>query len=64
MEQILHTRDIDEHLEAGAGQMVEFDTVAIPSGYGMFGFYQKQNESRWELIMTSITLEAFREQRD
>lgn len=64
MEAILHTRDIDDALEATAGVVLYPDTVAIHYPVtGMYGIYVKANESRWDLIMSSLNIESLMESK-
>lgn len=59
----LHTREVDDAIEGGYGTIIGSDTVAILDRTEMYSVYKKVNESRWELIMTSFTLENIMENK-
>lgn len=62
MDEVKSTYDIDTALESTVGTILSVDTVAIWNEVvKMYGVYKKANESRWDLVMTSFTLDNIME---
>lgn len=62
MDSILHTKEVDLALEATSGMVLTSNTVAIWNEVvKMYGVYKKANKSRWDLVMTSFTLDNIME---
>lgn len=62
MEEVKHTDDIDEAIKSCAGTVLGFDTVAVwDDVVEMYGIYKKANDSRWDLVMTSFTVDNIME---